>query len=240
MLSFLRDQEPEFEDSPTEKPPADADKISDQTDQQAPEQEYITVATKDKSVRKTTYILAVLFGIGLLCLLFMISKSTPQTATAAAVSTEETQIEMAIARLTGVSSKILNRMDEVVKKFYEFSDVQQVKVSQLTKNPFKHDILSADLEVGNAEKPDIDLGMMWQGDLKRQADRLQLLSIMQSDQGSCCMIDEEILYKGDLIRGFRVREINGNSVTLEWDTKRHGEDLPVRSETMEIVLKLSE
>ena len=30
-----------------------------------------------------------------------------------------------------------DRMDEIVQKFYEFSDVFQVKVGELAKNPFE-------------------------------------------------------------------------------------------------------
>ena len=71
--------------------------------------------------------------IGLLCLWFMIKKSTPQTAAAAAVSTEEAQIETAIARLGGVKTEMFSRMDEIVKRFYELSGVSQVKTSELVK-----------------------------------------------------------------------------------------------------------
>ena len=56
---------------------------------------------------------------------------------------------------------------------------------------------------------------------------LQLLSIMQSDQGNCCMINDRILYEGDSIRGFKVCRIGDSFVKLKY-------------EDVEIVLKLSE
>ncbi|MHC4722572.1 MAG: hypothetical protein ACYS6I_07670, partial [Planctomycetota bacterium] len=59
------------------------------------------------------------------------------------------------------------------------------------------------------------------------AQDMQLLSIIQSDQGNCCMIDDRILYEGDSIRGFKVREIGDTAVKLQ-------------SQESEIVLKLSE
>jgi len=40
------------------------------------------------------------------------------------------------------------RMDEIVKKFYEFSDVVQVKVNELVKNPFAVEGFAKDLNAG--------------------------------------------------------------------------------------------
>jgi len=187
------------------------------------DEQYLTVAVHGNSVRKTTILLAILFGIGLLCLWFMIKKSTPSAA-AAVVNAEETQLKKAITQLIGVKSEIFSRMDEIVKKFYEFSDVQQVKVNELVKNPFKLEMF-----LGNTDEIGIDIELMRQQQLKEQARDMQLLSIMQSnaDKGSCCMIDDKILYEGDKIRGFEVRQISDSTVWLE-------------SEGLEIVLKLSE
>jgi hypothetical protein len=56
---------------------------------------------------------------------------------------------------------------------------------------------------------------------------MQLLTIMQSEQGNCCMIDDKILYKGDTIRDFKVVEVGDTSVKLE-------------SNGVDIELKLSE
>ncbi|UCE98893.1 MAG: hypothetical protein JSV82_06820 [Planctomycetota bacterium] len=193
-------------------------------------QEYLSVAAHEKNVRKTTMLLAILFGIGLLCLWFMIKKSTPSTAAAATVSAEETHLEKAIAQLIGVKSEMFNRMDEIVKKFYEFSNVQQVKVGELAKNPFKLEMFLANIKKNTDGKElDIDLELLRQEQLTGQARDMQLLSIMQSnaDKGNCCMIDDKILYEGDSIRGFKVRQISGSTVSLE-------------SEGLEIVLKLSE
>jgi preprotein translocase subunit SecG len=188
------------------------------------QQEYLTVAARDKkNVRRSTILLGGLFILGLLCLWFMIKKSSPQTAAASPgkVSTEEAQIETAIAQLTGVRSEMFSRMDEIVKKFYEFSDVQQVKVDELVKNPFKHEIFLGSLK----EKSDTEI--MRQGQLRQQTKDMQLLSIVATDTGKCCVIDDKRLYEGDSIRGFNVRQIGDSTVLLE-------------SDGVEIILKLSE
>jgi hypothetical protein len=183
----------------------------------AQQDEYFTVAARSAVVRKTTYLLVGLFILSVVCLWFMVKKTAPRTAAAAA--SDQTQIELAISRLTGVSSEMFHRMDQIVRKFYEFSDVQQVRVNDLVKNPFKHETFLGDLRAGQRKNPDRDVRQLTQD--------MQLLSIIQSDQGNCCMIDDRILYEGDSIRGFKVREIGDNTVKLQ-------------SQESEIVLNLSE
>ena len=227
MLSFLREQGPE--DSLVPKPPEAADKKPADSANETQEQEYLTVATQRKQVRKTTILLVVLFGIGLLSLWLMIKKSASQTA-AASVGTEEAQIETAITRLTGVRSEMFNRMDEIVDKFYEFSDVPQVQANELVKNPFELETFLGDVkETSDTEGRDYDseAERMRRQQLRQQTKNLELLSIMQSDQGNCCMIDDRILYEGDSIRGFKVCRIGDSFVKLKY-------------EDVEIVLKLSE
>ncbi len=269
MLSFMREPRSIGEDSSVQKPPAatgrlPADGVQDSGEQRdgltqqtafgegsrfakngaagpGPE-EYLTVAAQNKNARKSTMLLAVLFGMGLLCLWFMIKKSTPQTVTGAIISTEETQIEMAIARLTGVRSEMFNRMDEIVKKFYEFSDVQQVKVDELVKNPFKHELFLVGVEeISDTEEGDFDIDAEM---MRQQTKNMQLLSLMQSEQGNCCMIDDKILYEGDLIKGFKVSQIGDGFVKLEWDPKRNEPRLSEGRDEgrlgTQIILKLSE
>jgi hypothetical protein len=124
---------------------------------------------------------------------------------------------------------MFNRMDEIVNRFYEFSNVPQVYVNELTKNPFELEMFLADLKAkADAEEEafDIDADMLWQQTRQRAKD-MQLSSIIQSKQGTCCMINDEILYEGDPIGGFKVRQIGDSYVKLE-------------CEGVEIVLKLSE
>jgi len=229
MLSFLRDQS--LEDLPAQqKTNKNTGKSPGDGAGKSQEPEYLTVATQGKRVRKSTTLLAVLFIIGLLCLWFMIKKSTPKTASAEAGKNEETLIETAIARLTGVKSTIFSKMDEIVSKFYEFSNVPQVKVNELAKNPFELEAFSANLK----HKPDstekaqvIDAEMLWRRQMRQKSQGMQLLSIMQSNQGSRCMIDDKILGEGDSIKGFKVQQIGDNFVKLE-------------SNGVQIELKLSE
>jgi preprotein translocase subunit SecG len=232
MLSFLREQKSEslIPEAPNLNP--DTKGGSSPPD----EQEYLTVATKNKSVRKSTFLLAILFGIGLLCLLFMIKKSAPEKASSASVGNDEMQIETAITRLTGVRSIMFDGLEKIVNKFYEFSDVHQIKVSELQKNPFKVEMFSDDLKKKPTDNWQLTANNGW---LKN----LELLSIMQSDQpseGRCCMINDKILYEGDSIMGFKVRQISDNFVKLEPDGQGQKDSLSTKSEDSEIILKLSE
>ena len=206
-------------------------------------EEYLTVSTRNKNARRSTMLLGVLFGIGLLCLWFMIKKSTPRTAEGAVVSNEEAQIEMAITQLTGVRSEMFNRMDEIVKKFYEFSDVRQVKVNELVKNPFEQEIFLVNVqEISDNKEGDFDPDsemIRWQ-QMRERTEGMQLMSLMKSDAGNCCMIDERILYEGDTIKGFKVIQISDSFVKLEWDPELDEGSLGAESEGVEIILKLLE
>ena len=241
MLSFMREQE--FEDSAAQKPFSANDGLPAENTKEPQEQEYISVAAQGKNVRKSTMLLGVLFGIGLICLLFMINKSTRQTATAAVIDNDQRQVETAIARLTGVRSQMFNRMDEIVKKFHEFSDVQQINVSELAKNPFKHEIFLGDIgKISDTQEgdSDIDIEMMREQLLRQQAKSMQLVSIMQTGQGNCCMINGKILYEGDSIQGFVVRQISDSFVKLDAEG---AESNPKHNEGrlgIQIILTLSE
>jgi preprotein translocase subunit SecG len=201
------------------------------TGQDGPDQPYLTVAARGSNVRRTTQLLAVLFIIGLLGIVFMIKKSNPASASAQDTDdAAQTRIEKALSRLTGIKAELFGRMDEIVNKFYEFSNVQQVDVDELTKNPFMHDTLWPGAS-GGPQETEYDTEMLRQQRVKKQADQMQLLSIMHATQGKCCMIDDKILYEGDSIKGFRLGQIGDNFVRLLWEEPG--------SEKIEIMLELT-
>jgi hypothetical protein len=216
MLSYLRD--PNLAELP-------ADKQVQDTQQQ--EQECLTVATHGKDVRKSTTILGVFFIIGLVCLGIMIKKSEPQKAAAATVNTDEQQLQTKIAKLTGIETEMFKRMDEIVKKFYEFSNIFQVQVSELVKNPFQ---LESFLESINSKASNnntgIDAEMILREQIRVKSEKMKLYSVMVSGRSPCCMIENKILYEGDTIDDFEVVKINTDNVVL-------------KLENIEITLKLS-
>jgi len=131
MLSFMRDQQ-----GGNQNPVSQAQAGTDST-AQAGTQDYLTVSGKTKRTRQSTLAVIVMFVVGLVALGIMVKKSQPRAASAAPAKSEESQIEAAISRLTGVSSEMTNRMDQIVQKFHEFSAVVQVAVDELAKNPFE-------------------------------------------------------------------------------------------------------
>ncbi len=224
MLPFLRDSN--SGDLPAETAARNAKQNGSA---QPPEQEYFTVASQGRAVRKSTTVLAVLFIVGLMCLGFMIKKSAPKAAMAADAPTADAQIETAIARLTGIKSEMFNSMDEIVSKFYEFSDVLQVQVGELVKNPFQLELFLSQMEsqaLTGEETTEIDTEAFWREQIKQKAKDMQLDSIMQSDNGKCCMINNKILYMGDSIDDYTVEQINDSFIKL-------------KSRGVEVVLSLS-
>ena len=244
MLSFLREHNG---DIPIESGPGLAEGADTPVSANAQAQEYLTTAAHSKNARRTTSAFVVLFGIGLLCLWFMIRNSTPQTASASSNDKDETQIEIAIARLTGASSEMFSRMDQIVNKFYESSNVLQVKVNELVKNPFELELFLSNLRGKvDLQGDDANTEVFRQQQIKQKAKDLQLKSIikMQDDRLNCCRINNKDLHKGDLIDGFKVTQIGDNFVKLEWWGAGANSELSsvesVPGNRLEVILKLSE
>ncbi|MBN1506098.1 MAG: hypothetical protein JW955_04590 [Sedimentisphaerales bacterium] len=205
--------------------------------------EYLTVVTDSRSLRKSTILVAILVSIGLLCLWFMIRKSQPQAALAKQADEEQTKIEVAISRLTGVSAEMIARMDQILKKFSEFSGVLQVNVSDLVKNPFEVEAFAKDMKSEITPETDsaAEAALVQRQRLKQRAGSLSLLSVMQSAQASSCMINDTLLRQGDTIEGFVITRIGRDFVELAW----RGDGDPAGGTSAEtgeydVVLKLSQ
>jgi preprotein translocase subunit SecG len=199
MLSFLQDNN---RDDLVDTAGPEGTGTEANEDQNGDGQEYLAPAEHGKNAKRTTIILVILFSVGSLCIWFMIKKAAPRFA-AAAVSTEEAQIENAIAQLTGIKTQMNSRIDQMLGQFYQFADVDQVGVGQLKKNPFRHELYVSDFESLLDKEPDISTGT-----------DLQLWGILQTEQGNCCMINEKILYEGDRVSGLKVVRIGGKHVEL--------------------------
>jgi preprotein translocase subunit SecG len=202
-------------------------------------QEFLTVATNRNKLRKSTILVAILVTIGLVCLWFMIRKSQPESASAQQVDEEETLLEAAIGRLTGVSSEMVDKMDRIVNKFYEFSDVFQVQVSELVKDPFEVEIFAKDIKDQVVSNEDT-AALIQERRMKEQAATLQFLSVMQSDDGNACMINDRILREGDQIAGFVVTRIGGDFVLLTWQEGVGSGLAGSATDNMTIQLKLAQ
>lgn len=232
MLSFLREQgASNLPEGPTsEIGPAQGDT-----------QEYLTVAANSKSLRRSTILVMILVAIGLAALGYMIRKSQPQAASAEPAADQD-QIEVAISRLTGVSAEMVSRMDEIVKRFYEFSDVFQVEVTELAKNPFEVAVAASatpEESTKRAEDKKAEAVRLLREQVTQRADALKLLSVMRSDSGDCCMINDRILREGETIEGFRVATIRGDSVDLT-DLSLTPATSPEEAEVLKIQLKLAQ
>lgn len=223
MLKFLKEDAGAIDRKPNNSSAGDIDASGEGKSQ---EEGYLTITPKDKSIKRGTILLAVVFGVGLVSLLVMIRKTSPSAVTAEILS-EEARIETAISKLTGIKTQFLNRMDQIVKKFHEFSNVKQVEVHELQKNPFTYEKHFKPL-AGEAEFQD-DLessqSAVIQSRLLRRVEKMQLLSIMETSNGRCCMIDDVVAHVGDYVNGFRVAAIRPASVEL-------------RAEGMQFVLRI--
>ena len=239
MLSFMREQ---GAGNSSDRAAPGAGPQNGGSSDSAGSQEYYTVATNRRNLRRSTILVTILVGIGLVCLWLMIRRVEPQAASAQQGQDDETKIEAAIGRITGVNSEMVDRMDEIVNKFYEFSDVAQVEVGELVKNPFQVEGYMKDLqdEVVVDEDPTVQAELIRRQRLQQRASTLRLLSVMQSEDGNCCMINDQILRQGDTIEDFTVARIGSNSVDLVWRATDASGTNVSQTDDLKIVLKLSE
>lgn len=215
MLSFMREQMP---GDPSGHEAAAGGPAGLRPQDQGDSQEYLTVAASRTNLRKNTILVAILFTVGLVGLGLMIHKTRPQAASAQPGGGEQAKIEAAINRITGGSLEMSDGIDAVVQKFHEFSDVVQVKVNELTKNPFEIEGYMKELqkEAVVDEDPQLRAQLLARQQIQKQAATLRLLSVMRSEGGNSCMINDEILQQGDTIADFTVTRIGANSVELMW------------------------
>jgi hypothetical protein len=235
MLPFLKESDSgELPTDPAQGQSGDPSSLSGP-------QDFLTVAERGRHVRHSTMFVVILFGLGLLGVWFMVQKTKPNAASATEMSLGEAEIEGAISRLTGGSSEMMTRMDEIVNKFYEFSEVYQVQVDELSKNPFAVEASAQTVPLKEEESSN-------EGDkahkelMKRFAEQtkaLSLLGIMQGENGNRCMIGEDVLQQGDSTGEFKVLDISATAVELEWVPA--GVDLSkIEANDTHVILKLSE
>ncbi len=204
MLSFMKEQSSQV--------PAEQENQNKENQNKDDSQEYLSVSRKKQSVKKGTIILVGMFVVGFICLFLMIKQTSPKSAKASEKA-EDAQLEIALAKLTGQAAKTDEDMNHLVDKFYDAANVKQIQANELKKNPFQLEMFNADVEAAISDESDEEKNIPKQI-MKQQTEKLKLFSIMQSPEGSCCMINDQLLYKGDKINGFKVLEINKKSVKL--------------------------
>ena len=178
-------------------------------------QEYLTVAQHGKTARQGTIILMILFVVGGLGVWFMIQKVVPAQVQAA--SEEETQeIDLVLAQLDSFQNQVSGQMDSVVGRFYQASELGQIEVQELKKNPFCIEASQAE-EKKEEKKQELEKQQQRRMQIEAEAAQLDLFGITRRDQGNCCMINDKILFVGNQINGFTVQSISTQKVRLEKD-----------------------
>lgn len=185
----------------------DAEIKVDQVDEDfegSDESEYLTTSVGNSNVKRNTMILAAIFAIGAGALLLMIKNATPQQASAAQMAKPNNEIELAIAKLSGIKAEIFNKMDGIAKKFDEFSNVEQINVGQLKRNPFRFQF-SGNLRGSISSNRNV----------KNTTGFFVLDSVIESEDGNFCMIDGQVYNEGDTVSGYEVKKVGRDFVRLE-------------------------
>lgn len=172
--------------------------------------EYLTVAGHGKKLKQSTILLIILFVVGTAGVWVMIRKAAPSQAAAAQNKNDIAEIESAVAQLHGMQNEVNTQMKNVSTRLNHISQVGQVAVEELKKNPF---IIDADSSDGNAASS--AKRQVLEDQVRRKAASLELWTISESPRGLSCMINDKVLYTGDTIDGFVIKEIHPNRVLLE-------------------------
>jgi preprotein translocase subunit SecG len=177
--------------------------------------DFLTVSSREQTVKRGTIVLAILFFAGFAALFLMIRKSAPGAASAGESAQEKT-LEAAVAQITGIRKELAGDMPTSMIDELSSVDRKQIKVDELKKNPFMLDKATGE-NAASAEEADAfsaEARALAQRRMELQVNGLRLMGIMHSPGGNSCMINERIVYKGDTIEGFEVLAINDDSVEL--------------------------
>ena len=197
MLSYLK------EDQGDQNNQIQSNENLAEGDQSQAKQEYLMPSNNTALAKQGTMILMLLFAVGAGSVFLMVKKVVPAQAQAAD-TTQQTQIETAIAKLSGIKNNMNGKLDKIAEKIYSLSNVNQLATNDLVKNPFIHSSASS---IGAA-----DAQLTEQEHTKTV--NYKLWSILQSDQGTCCMINNKLLYEGDKIDNMTVIKIGKKTVQL--------------------------
>lgn len=170
--------------------------------------DYLTVSGHGKKLKQSTMLLIGLFVIGGIGVFLMVKKATPAQAVAAGAKDEQVEIESAIAQLNGMQTEMNSQMRNVTGRLNHIKELGQIDVSELKKNPFMREEMSMDLGSNTQARQEM---------ARRQASTYTLWSITSTPKGPCCMINDTVVYQGDTIGNFTVKQINKETVTIECD-----------------------
>lgn len=205
MLSFLRDGS---------QTPAAAQMQADETagESTAAAQDFLRPAVRTQTVRQGTLLLAVLFLAGGAAVWWMIKKSGLSQAQGAA-ETETSHIDQVLVQLKNFQKDMNSQMDSVSSRFSQVSQLGQITVEELKKNPFRQEWTAPT----DGQDLSLSQSLLLKEEMRRKAAGLKLWSITARADRSCCMIGDKVLYVGDEINGFVVKEIHPDRVVLGWE-----------------------
>lgn len=208
MLSYLKQQNNELPENEN----------TGQTEENTEKQDEKTlVSSSSESVKKSTYLLCILFIVGIGVLFYMIRESSPQKAKGSVSSEDEkrqARINQAIERFTGAKTEMSNGIDKVVNEFNQLETTQQVGVNGLKKNPFITDSSSGNNDSEDRQQGTFNSQALKEQKIRQQASQLLLSSIMEGGDEKDCIINDEIYREGDKVQGFEIAEIGGEYVVL--------------------------
>lgn len=207
MLSFMQDDSSQIPASAAMQA-----EISPDGGGASPGQDYIKPVEYGKSVKKGTLILAVIFLAGGAGVWLMIKKAGPSIASGAGKESVQ-KIDEVLSQFSTFRTQVSTEMDRVAVRLNQASQLGQIQVEDLKKNPFRQEF---SLDRGSKDLSAVQM-QQHKEDMRRRAMAYQLWSITENIENPCCMINDKVLFTGDVIGGFTVKKISNGSVVLEFE-----------------------
>jgi hypothetical protein len=177
--------------------------------------DYLTVAGHGKKLRQSTILLCALFAVGAGVVFFMIKKTTPVAANAAP-SQDQLQLEAALVQIEKMKNDMNSQMNNVVGRFYQFSNVSQIGVDELKKNPFRRELNAGPVQTPDNEAMAAQQRQMLMAEARSQSGQMELWSITSTPRGMCCMIGDKVYYVGDMVGAMKIQSIETKRVVLDY------------------------
>lgn len=201
MLSFLRDGS---------QTPAAARMENEGVSPSPAASDFLLPAVRNQTVKQGTILLTILFLTGGVAVWWMVKKSGLSEAQGSTAA-EASQIDEVLAQLSSFQKDMNSRMNSVAGRFSQVSELGQITVSDLKKNPFRQELSSSGPDLSFSQ------ALMRKEEMQRKAAGLKLWSITARADRPCCMIGDKVLYVGDTVSGFVVKAIHSDRVILGWE-----------------------
>jgi hypothetical protein len=183
--------------------------------------ESFIIPEKKQANRTSIVVFAIaMVGLGGWYLMYLKSGPNAAAASAEAVAADKTITQFLKAGDRNIKDMqdLLRNTEKEVEKFRAYPNVKQVPLSDLKTNPFVHVVASA--APGADSAADAKRRAEEKAAALKEAQTLQLQSIVVSDKARACMISNSLYHEGQQVGAFTIEKITPGMVVVANGTSK--------------------